>query len=160
MSRLDGVFNSFQFGSFINYGYYVIWGLIFIAIAGAIAYLVLIFIKYKHKVRVLEVVGDAIQEHNDKAALVKDKDTKKAYEFCLLKGKAKLPPPPADAYIFDKRGKKIVYVAKISPTDYIYARPSVDLTKREVNLIPIPQDQLFWMANMIEKDGEKLLLLY
>ena len=155
MAGIEEYLNTNLFSGFINYGYYFIWFAIGGVILGFILYFVLVSMRFKHRVRVLEVVGDAIQEYNDRGALLKDKETKKAFQLRLLKGKCILPPPPADSYIFDKKGKKVLYVAKISPTDYIYARPSVNLTKREIELTPVPQDQLFWMVNMIEKDGEK-----
>lgn len=153
--KLDGLFGSMQFGSFINYGYYIILLIIICVVGIVISYFVLMILKYKHRVRILEVVGDSLQESKDRGALLKDSKTKKAFEFKLLKGKVELPPPPADAYIMDKRGKKILYVAKISPTDYIYAKPSHDLTKKEANLIPIDQDTLFWYVNKMEHQNEK-----
>jgi len=155
MGGADALFSTVQFGSFLNYGYYIIYLILGAVVFGAIAYFVLVMLKYKHKVRILEVVGDSIQEFQDKAAMLKDKNTKKAFQLKLLKGKTVLPPPSADAYIFDKRGHKVLYVAKISPTDYIYCKPSMDLTKKEATLIPLEQDSLFWYVNQMEHDNDK-----
>jgi hypothetical protein len=155
MSKLDAIVSNVNFGKFIDFGYTAIWALVFIVVVVVVAYFVLIILKYKHKVRVLEVVGDAVQERPDKGALLKDRNTKKAYQFKLLKSKAVLPPFPADSCVFDKRGKKVVYIAQTSPTDFTYIKPNKNVALNEIELIPIPQDQLFWMANMIERDGEK-----
>lgn len=182
MAGLNGIFSSPQFSQVMGYSNYIIYLFFGMIIFGVLAYFVLVMMRYKHKVRILEVVGDALQESNDRGALLKDKQTNKAFQFRLLKNKCVLPPPPANAFIFDKRGKKVLYVAKISPTDYIYVKPdaqdvplnetdknflegitsrysyitvSDQLVKKETSLIPIEQDVLFWYINQLEHDNEK-----
>ena len=182
MAGLEGLFGSVQFGSFIGYGYYAVIFIAVLAVVIPIVYFIMILIWYNQTVVGFEIVGDAVQLFRDKAALLKDKDTKKVFQFKLLKKKAVLPPPPANSYIFDRRGRKAVMLAQISPTDFVYIKPqpsdiplsvedkkvvedlqakysyvrvSEKITKKEVNLVPIEQDTLFWYVNMLERQNEK-----
>ena len=152
---MNMIFGSPQFGSFINYGGVIIWIVIAILFFSVLAFIVLRLMRYKHPVLGFEVVGDAVQLFKDRAALIKDTENKKAFQFKLLKQKAILPPPPADAYVFDRRGKKAVMIGKISPTDFIYMRPSAELVKGEADLAPIKQDVLFWYVQLLKKTQEK-----
>jgi len=158
MGKLDLAFATRGFSTALDWGVYIFIFILVIGIIGIIAYVYFKFTQYNFRVRILDVVGGSFQEHTDRGGIRKTKGTSKGEGFKLSKDKkAFLPPPPAESIIFSKTGKKICYLAKISPTDYVWIKPNKIFKDKDalVEFSPIPQDQLFWMATKIEEDEKK-----
>lgn len=118
---------------------YIICSLI---IVGGIGLFVWFIRQFKHKFRIRETVNNRKIIFDDKARIVKDRDSIEWWQ--LLKRREKLPVPPTNAIEIDSRGVKSVEAYRTETGDYVYC---IDDIQDMDGIIEVP---------ILDKEGKQI----